>query len=184
MSELTRRTAAALVAVAVLTGCAAIPTSGGVHVGRPLSAVGGVGDVDVRVQPPPAQPGMSPTSVVRGFLRAVVNNDGDYEIARTFLSGRAAQSWSAAGTTTYDDGSAEVVGRRAGKSRIVDLGVERRGFIDERGEFMPRSGRLRSTFRLVRQRGEWRIDQLPGGVLLSTSDAQRAFRLGTVYFVA
>src|SRR3954451_2991369 len=108
MSELTRRTAAALVAVTVLAGCAAIPTSGGVHVGRPLSAVGGVGDVDVRVQPPQAQPGMSATDVVRGFLRAVVNNDGDYEIARTYLTGRAAHEWDTTGITTYDDGSVQM----------------------------------------------------------------------------
>ena len=168
----------------VLSGCANIPTSGEVHVGRPLSAVGGLGDVDVRVQPPQARPGMSPTDVVLGFVRAVVNNDGDYEIARSYLSARAAQTWDATGITTYDDGSVQIsAAQPSAKGRSVDLRVTRRGFIDARGEFTPRDGQLRTTFHLVRQRREWRIDQLPKGVLLSTSDAQRALRLATLYYV-
>jgi hypothetical protein len=168
----------------LLAGCASIPTSGTVHVGRPLSAAGGLGDVDVRVQPPQAHPGMSPTDVVLGFLRAVVNNDGDYEIARSYLTTHAAQSWNATGVTTYDDGSVQIAaGRPSAKGLVVRLQVARRGFVDARGEFSPSTGRLRETFRLVRQRREWRIDQLPNGVLLSTSDAQRALRLATLFYV-
>ena len=178
------RAVIALTAVALIAGCAEIPTTGAVHVGRPLSAVGGLGDVDVRVQPPQAHPGMSPTDVVLGFLRAVVNNDGNYEIARSYLSTHAAQTWNSAGVTTYDDGSVQIsADAPSGKGRIVELQVERRGFVDARGEFSPSTGRLQSTFRLVRQRREWRIDQLPNGVLLSTSDAQRALRLATLYYI-
>jgi hypothetical protein len=170
--------------VMVIVGCANIPTSGAVHVGRPLSAVGGLGDVDVRVQPPQARPGMSPRDVVLGFVRAVVNNDGDYEIARSYLTTHAAQTWNASGITTYDDGSVQIsAAQAAGKGRSVDLRVTRRGFIDARGEFTPRTGPLHATFRLERQRREWRIDRLPNGVLLSTSDAQRALRLATLYYV-
>src|SRR4051812_26405205 len=173
----------AVIAGALLvSGCASIPTSGAVHVGRPLSAVGGLGDVDVRVQPPQAQPGMSATDIVHGFLRAVVNNDGDYEIARSYLTDRAAQTWKTAGITTYDDGSVQISASSGpGRSR-VHLQALRRGFVDARGEFSPQAGRLRATFRLVRQHRDWRIDALPDGVLLSTSDAQRALRLATLYY--
>src|SRR3954468_18908523 len=110
MSERHRPHVAVVVAAfaVLLAGCADIPTSGAVHVGRPLSAVGGLGDVDVRVQPPQAQPGMSATDVVRGFLRAVVNSDGDYEIARSYLTDKASQTWKTAGITTYDDGSVQI----------------------------------------------------------------------------
>jgi hypothetical protein len=175
---------AVVVAALLLAGCASIPTSGTVHVGRPLSAVGGLGDVDVRVQPPQAHPGMSPTDVVLGFLRAVVNNDGDYEIARSYLTTHAAQTWNATGVTTYDDGSVQIAADRpVGKARVVRLQVARRGFVDARGEFSPSTGRLRASFHLTRQRREWRIDQLPSGVLLSTSDAQRALRLATLFYV-
>jgi hypothetical protein len=186
MSERGRRPVAAAIAVAalLLAGCAEIPTSGVVHVGGPLSAVGGLGDVDVRVQPPQAQPGVSPTDVVLGFLRAVVNSDGNYEIARSYLSTHAAQSWNATTITTYDDGSVEISAPRpSGRGRTVQLQVARRGFVDARGEFTPSTGTLHATLRLVRQRREWRIDSLPDGALLSTSDAQRALRLATLYYV-
>src|SRR5438309_1246389 len=142
----------ALVAVAaagmvLATGCAGIPASGVVHVGRRLSSTGGLGDVDVRVQPPQAQPGMTPTAVVLGFLRAVVNNDGDYEIARSYLTPRAAQTWQTNGITTYDDGSVDITpDRPSGKGRTVRLRVERRGFIDARGEFSPQAGARAKTF--------------------------------------
>src|SRR5205085_7035060 len=135
MSERHRPRVAVAVAAfaAVLAGCANIPTRGAVHVGRPLSAVGGLGDVDVRVQPPQAQPGLSSTDVVRGFLRAVVNSDGNYEIARSYLTSRAAQGWDATGITTYDDGSVQFsTTTDATKSRSVKLQVARRGFIDAR----------------------------------------------------
>src|SRR3954462_1287610 len=186
MSERHRPHVAVVVAAfaTVLAGCANIPTRGAVHVGRPLSAVGGLGDVDVRVQPPQARPGMSSTDVVRGFLRAVVNSDGNYEIARSYLTSRAAQGWDADCITTYDDGSVQLAATTDGnKSRSVKLQVARRGFIDARGQFSPQEGPLRATFRLVRSHGDWRIDKLPDGVLLSTSDTQRALRLATVYFV-
>ena len=184
MSDRSRFALVVVVAGALmLTGCADIPTRGAVHVGRPLSAVGGLGDVDVRVQPPQARPGMSVTDVVRGFLRAVVNSDGDYEIARSYLTSRAAQEWNASGITTYDDGSVELTENGASnRSRAVKLRVARRGFVDSRGEFSPQAGPLRTTFRLVRQHGEWRIDRLADGVLLSTSDGQRALRLATLFF--
>src|SRR4051794_6572006 len=175
--------AVAAAAAMLLAGCANIPTSGAVHVGRPLSAVGGLGDVDVRVQPPQAQPGMSANDVVRGFLRAVVNSDGDYEIARSYLTDKASQTWKTAGITTYDDGSAQIATTGGAARSRVDLQVARRGFVDARGEFSPQAGRLRTSFRLVRQHREWRIDQLHDGVLLSTSDAQRSLRLATLYYV-
>src|SRR3954447_5715299 len=127
---------------------------------------------------------MSSTDVVRGFLRAVVNSDGNYEIARSYLTSRAAQGWDATGITPYDDGSVQLATTTdAAKARSVKLQVARRGFIDARGQFSPQEGPLRATFRLIRQHGEWRIDKLADGVLLSTSDAQRALRLATLYFV-
>jgi hypothetical protein len=182
-----RRGVLAAVAVAALTavGCAGIPDHGSVQVGRELSAVGGLGDVDVRVLPPAALPGMTPIALVRGFLRAMVNHDGNYEIARSYLTPRAARGWdSNAGVTTYDDSGVRVdqTGRRAGAS-TVRFRAPLVGRIDGRGDFTPKSGEIRSTFQLVRASGQWRIDKLPGGALLSRLDAQRSFRLADVFYL-
>src|SRR4051812_41228001 len=162
--------------VLVLAGCAGIPHSGAVHVGRPVPAPGGLGDVDVRVLPAAAQPGLPPNDVVRGFLRAVVNADSNYDIARTYLTRRAATGWHAGGgVTTYDDSGVDIhLTGQGANTRTLQLRAPRVGVIDERGDFSPRGGRVRASFGVVRQDGEWRIDRLADGVLLSTFDAQRA----------
>lgn len=175
-----------LAAVAVLlSGCAGIPHGGAVHIGRPVPAPGGLGDVDVRVLPAAAQPDLLPTDVVRGFLRAVVNADGNYDIARTYLTKRAAAGWRAGeGLTTYDDSGVDIrLASRSATARSLQLRAPRVGVIDARGDFTPRGGEVRATFGVVRQDGEWRIDRLADGVLLSTFDAQRAFRPALVYYL-
>jgi hypothetical protein len=168
-----------------LSGCAGIPHGGAVHIGRPVPAPGGLNDVDVRVLPAAAQPGLVPTDVVRGFLRAVVNAGGNYDIARTYLTKRAAAGWRAGeGLTTYDDSGVDIrVAARSATSRSLQLRAPRVGVIDARGDFTPRGGDVRATFGVVRQDGEWRIDRLADGVLLSTFDAQRAFRPALVYYL-
>ena len=166
-------------------GCAGIPTGGPVQVGRALPPAGGLGDNDIRVLPPAPLPGMAPADIVHGFLRAMVNQDGDFEIARAYLTTHAAAIWDASSVvTTYDDSRVQVVETPpAGATRSVSLEAPRIGLIDRRGDFTPRTGIVRSTFQLQRQGGQWRIDKLPAGVLLSTLDAQRAFRLADVYYL-
>ena len=179
------RAVAAVAVAAATASCAGIPTGGLVHEGRVVRAVGAQSDPDVRVLPVPAQPNLRPLDVVHGFLRALVNADGDYEIARTYLTSRGSAAWrTGVGVTTYDDGTTSVRQTDVGPAtRTIELDVDRRGFIDSRGRYSPAGGRISSSFQLVRQHGEWRIDRLPRGVLLSTSDAQRAFRLRTLYFL-
>lgn len=174
-----------VVAALALTGCAGIPHGGAVHIGRPIPAPGGLDDVDVRVLPAAAQPGLPPSGVVRGFLRAVVNADSNYDIARTYLTRRAASSWHAGdGVTTYDDSGVDIsIAARGASSRTLQLRAPRVGAIDARGDFSPRGGRVSATFGVVRQNGEWRIDRLADGVLLSTFDTQRAFRPALVYYL-
>src|SRR5437868_12699741 len=82
--------AVVVLVVAALSGCAAMPTGGAVHLGRVLPAPGGLGDPDVRVLPPSWHPGLDPIGVVTGFLRAMVNDDDGYVIARTYLAAAAA----------------------------------------------------------------------------------------------
>lgn len=177
--------AALLLPALLVSGCAGMPSSGAVHLGRAVSVNGGLGDLDVRVLPPAPFPGMSPGEVVNGFLHALVNDDGDYLIARTYLTPAAAAGWDAgAGVTTYDDGSLRVtVPASGGARRTVTVTANRIGTVDRRGDYTPKPGTLALQLGLVRVRGEWRIDRLPAGVPVSTLDAQRSLRLADVYYV-
>ena len=46
----------------------------------------------------------------------------------------------------------------------------------------PPAAEFRTTFDLTKVDGEWRIEDLPQGLLLSQSDVDRAFRSFSVYF--
>jgi hypothetical protein len=169
---------------AVVTGCGGVPDGGGVHLGRALPAVGGADDAfdfDVKALPPPWRSGMSPDDVVSGFLRAVVNADGDYAIARSYLSSAAARSWDPTRSITMYD-ALHTMSAGSGGVRTVRLRAVRTGAVDDRGDFDPTRGSIDETIGVARLDGEWRIDRLPPGVLLSTLDAQRSIRLARVYY--
>jgi hypothetical protein len=171
----------------LVAGCAGVPASGPVHTGRLVAAGGGIdAEPDVRVLPQPPHPGMSPTDLVVGFLHALVDNDGGYETARQFLTRRAAAGWDPnAAVTTYDDSALRVsaVAGSTPTGRTVRISAPRFGVIDRRGDFTPEPSRVRETMQLVRVGGQWRIDRLPSGVLLTATDAERSYRLADVYYV-
>ena len=62
------------------------------------------------------------------------------------------------------------------------LRAVRTGAVDARGDFDPTRGAIDETVGLARIDGQWRIDRVPPGVLLSTLDAQRSIRLARVYY--
>jgi hypothetical protein len=168
--------AAAGFAVA-LAGCAAVPTSGSVHVGRALPAGGGLEPNDIAhvVASAPVS-GMSPKRIVTGFLNSLVDSDGNYAIARLYLAPGAV--WhTASGTTLYESTTTVRVG-----PRTVDVAVARVGTVDARGNYRVAPGTLHARFTVARSDGQWRISHLPPGILLSTSDADRTLQPAVIYF--
>src|SRR3954464_3364992 len=150
-------TAAAVVSV-LSAGCAGMPTGGAVHLGRALPAAGGLGDLDVRVLPPSWKAGLEPLAVVSGFLRATVNDDDNYAIARSYLTGSAAGRWHPSdGVTIYDEVGLRVAdaGADAAAHTTVRLNAPRIGRIDRRGDFVQQPGRVVAGFSVVRSDGSW-----------------------------
>ena len=175
----------ALIGAMVLGGCADMPSGGRVHLGRALPAPGGLGDPDVRVLPPAWRAGLDPIGVVTGFLRAMVNDDDHYAIARTYLAGAAGSRWRpGTGVTTYDAITLQRVDAASSASHsTVVLRTSRIGHVDQRGDYEPVPGPLVTSFAVTRAKDGWRIDRAPDGVLLRASDMQRSFIAATVYYL-
>jgi hypothetical protein len=168
-----------VVALVVLaSGCASVPTSGSIHLGRTVPGGVGLGSNELtHLIAPAPQAGMSPSGVVDGFLGALADSDGNYAVARQFLKPHA--SWRLDSPTTLYDNSTT---RRTGP-RTVQVVLHRAGVIDANGSFRVASGTLRENFALVRVGGQWRIARPPQGIALSTADAQRTLQPATVYFL-
>jgi Lipoprotein LpqB beta-propeller domain/Sporulation and spore germination len=172
----------ALLCLAAVTGCAAIPTSGPVRRG---AAVGGeLADTRVRVFAVPPRPGASPSEIVRGFLEASASSEGQAQrTARLYLSRSAQATWRPdAGIVVY--GNEDGFSFRATAPTAVVLTGPRIGDIDARGAYVgaPAGRTAQATYRLARDGGEWRIAALPDGLFLTRSELLREYRPVNLYF--
>ena len=120
-----RATAVAVLAGAVLAGCASIPTSGPIQQGVEVGIEGN--DQVIRVIARPPQPDMTPTQIVSGFLQASASFEGDHAVARQYLTREAAASWNPSSRVDVYDGVPTIVPDGVAD---VDLTATRVGSID------------------------------------------------------
>ena len=126
------------------------------------------------------QSGMSPVEVVRGFLDASASFDGDHAVAREYLTMQANEDWDTSDGVAIYDGVPELTS----SGQAVSLAASTTGRISPIGTFsVAEPGTSLSLgFWLTMVNGEWRISRLPQGLVLSSSDVDRAFRALNVYF--
>jgi hypothetical protein len=173
-----RGVAAAVVAL-VVGGCAGVPDSGPVKVGQPVAAAGGgLADATVREVPAAPLPGASPVQLVSGFLRAMVDADSGYGIARSYLSPDA--DWNSdVGITVYTEPYRL---KRSARGTVI-VHADRIGVLGPHGVYRVDPGRITRRFGVVRRDGQWRISKLAEGVLLSSDDAGRLLQPAALYFL-
>ena len=161
---------AAVMALA-LGACADIPTSGPVT--EVSATTQGRG---VQIAPEPPQKGMAASRIVEGFLQAMADPSGDYQVARQYLTSSARDAWGPKQGTVIYDGWVEAVGDG------MELRGTTRGVLDTAGRFAVSRESLSHDFGLVQEAGEWRISAPPQGVLLSSYIFARSYTAARSYF--
>lgn len=176
----------------LLAGCGSMPDSGDVS---PVKA-SNPGDSQVRVYPVSPRENAEPDEIVNGFLEAMTGDDPGFATARTYLTKKAAGEWKPEESTTVL--MAAPVSRRVRsgiretQERLVySLHGEQIATVDSRHAYQP-VGRAKyaGAIQLVQAPGpdgkgkEWRIDNLPPGLLLGESDFQRNYRSVNTYYFA
>ncbi|WP_380167526.1 LpqB family beta-propeller domain-containing protein [Jannaschia sp. R86511] len=179
---MTRRALPALLAALLLalTGCVSVPTSGRVEAGGDVNQQGARSALRVTAAGPAA--GADERQLVEGFLAAVAGLD-DFTVAREFLAPEAADWRPTERTVVYEDlpTFSPAVTDGDGATVSVRAGVVAR--IDESGRYVEQRPAVEElTFRLTRVAGEWRIAELPPGVLVSEVDRDRVLSPFGVYF--
>jgi Lipoprotein LpqB beta-propeller domain/Sporulation and spore germination len=169
-------------ALAVLSGCASIPTSGPVEQRGEVRTERDAPFVRVLAKGP--SEGMTQTDVVEGFLRASASFDDDHAVARSFLAPETANAWDPSqGAVIYaDDADRKVIDRQG---NVLQLRARKVATITSRGEYAAAAtdSVAKATFSLRRVEGQWRIADLPDGLLLTPLDVDRSYRSFDLYFL-
>jgi Lipoprotein LpqB beta-propeller domain/Sporulation and spore germination len=201
-----------LVALAAgLSACATIPTTGPVLSGNQINGdprdgvSGGSG-----LLPDGPAPGADPVGVVSGFLQAAAGFAGYHRVARAFLTPQRALTWqpdasvqiyprrdslrikkvgepkpaSTAEPTVTPQAGGGAVDVPADQITKVTVHTPIDAEIDQDGRYSPAPpGRIITvTFSLIHAHGEWRITDLPNGILVGRNVFDVSFRSFPVYF--
>lgn len=179
MRDLLMRACTAIVALALLAGCAGIPSGGGVIEGRSLTETDS-GDFDFFPLGP--VPGASQEEILRGFVAAFTGSAGDYAKAREFLSADFADQWSPRADVTVR-GSVERYSQVAPDA--IEYLVNADATVDPSGSYQRNDVTEQRTLRyqFVKQDGEWRIDIAPDGIVLSDGLFRSLFDQQVLYFL-
>ena len=166
----------------LLAGCVSIPTTGRVVAGGDVGQQGARAALRVTAAGPAE--GADEREVVEGFLAAVAGLD-DFSVAREFLAPEALQ-WRP-GDQTVVHADVAVPGptvRTSDGVATVPVQVDVVARIDEAGRYVEQAPTPEQlSFDLVQVDGEWRIADLPSGVVVSQVDAARVLTPFEVYFL-
>jgi hypothetical protein len=174
-------TAALALVVVLVSGCAALPTSGTPeHAKTPPPPGGGISQCcGLFVEPP--QPGWSPSTVVSNFLLASSKSANNYQAARQYLTQSASKAWHPGPQVVILSGTPSVIplGHVNGPGGTTSTQVEANGpelaTLNSSGQYIQAASGKQTpheVFTLQIQKGVYKINTLPPGhesALLLTS---------------
>ena len=160
---------------ALLAGCVRMPTSGPV-----VESEGTSGSQDapgISFDPRPPQAGQATGEVVEGFFEAMKATPVSVSVARQFLSREAAEAWvPEQQIITY----AELGDPTAGTSVRVQL--DDVNTYDARGAWQRTRGGTTLSIGLVKEDGEWRIDEVPDALIVPDTWFDDWYERASLYY--
>lgn len=170
---------AATVLVAVLVGCASIPTSGTVNAGVPRPPDQ---SVDLEVLPRGPQAGQTQQQILEGFIEAAASPRGNYEIAREYLTPAFAGEWGSDAGTIIDvlaDRGFSQLGENAIRAQVVPSGS-----LAPNGQYLEAAttAPVQREYGFEQVDGEWRISRAPEGLLIDETTFRLVYRDYTLAF--
>lgn len=180
-----RATAYVGVCAVLLAGCASMPDNGDMRDVQSTPRQ----DSQVRVFALPPAEDAEPQEIVQGFLEALTSDDLDYETARKYLTGDALEKWDPGVSTTVLAEAPTPYTQVTGERPEVDeyryeLSGKKVARVDGQHAYTPTSGEYRRTVHLTRVKDtkQWRIDELPQGLVLGRSDFERNYKSINKYY--
>jgi spore germination protein GerM len=161
-----------------LAGCVGIPSSGGVTAGGVITEKD---DFPFAVLPSGPQVDSTPAEILTDFMQAETSPEGNYQIARQFLTASAAESWNPntsvlirEGSGTMNDTDPSTIAYSVStKASVNSFGLYSEDLTQSTQEL---------TFSFSQVKGQWRISKLEDGTVVSRDNFDAAFDAHALYF--
>ncbi|MBO0852805.1 MAG: MtrAB system accessory protein LpqB [Nocardia sp.] len=160
----------------LLAGCANLPDS---------SAPQALGTLDHQTTssgPHPPVAGRDPDLLLHDFLEATADPTDHHKTARQYLSTAAAQSWDDSAGTVVVDKPDTLRESRSESTATYQIRARKVGQLGADGTYSPVDDLLESRIEMTRVDGEWRIDNLPSGVVIDSNAFYKSYRRYAVNF--
>lgn len=179
-------TVLAVFGLLLTAGCAAMPADGSPERVEPPKG-GDAGNLQVRVIPVPPHRGEDPLALLAGFLDASNADEAGapYATAKSYLTDEAAKRWLPDAGVAVLAGNPEWSGTLPAPGDAgfdVTLTGSQVAQVDGGGTYRAVAGdSYQQTFTFVKEtggpdRGEWRIDQLPNGLIIDQTNFKNGYR--------
>ncbi len=179
---MTRRLVGLVLALSLLGGCVSLPSGGSVST-RPADGPVGEGAGTFDYTPAGPRRGAPPQNIVYDFLRAMEAAPQSTAVAREYLTDEARARWfPERSTLVYDT---QVLDASTGGEGAYVLRLDGTYRLDDRGSWLGRAGGddgIDYGLSLVRQRGEWRIDNPPDSLLVTRQHFESRYQQYLLYF--
>jgi len=172
--------AAVVLAAVVLAGCTGIPRSSGVNEGGEIA---GPASAEIDFLPSGPQPDANPSAILRGFIEAASSPQNDFAIARQFLTAGAGDTWDPGAMTLVDSG---VRPSRELSESSISMNIDASAVLDAEGRFTQQQTPVQvdATYTFERRAGQWRISNLPPGIVIDRTTFLQVFRQTSLYFLS
>lgn len=164
---------------ALVTGCASLPQNSTPQV------LGSVNRNPGKASPAPPPPNAEPAQLLDGFFSASADSTNRHLAARGYLTPRASAGWDDFSSVTIIDKPDVLPQLRTSDRAEYGIRAQRKGRLTPDGVFAPADGVYDARIVLVRHDGQWRIDELPAGIVLQESlfMERERFRRTPLYFL-
>ncbi len=173
------------------TGCVSMPSGGAPQ--RLEVSQNAADGLQVHVYPVAPHKGESPKDLLAGFLDSSNADQANYDTAKQYLTVVAARNWKPDAGVVVLAGAPNPIGLPPGDNdTTVQLTVSGKQVagLDEQHSYQARSGDdYKRTFTFVKEsdgpdRGEWRISDLPDGLIVDQTNFKNTYKPVHRYFFA
>ncbi|WP_416956513.1 GerMN domain-containing protein [Nocardioides sp. T5] len=169
------RTASAVLVASLLAGCVQMPTSGPVEESEGTGVTEDVPGISFDPRPP--QTGQATSEIVDGFFEAMTATPVSARVARQFLSREAAEAWvPEQQIITYSE-LGDVTAGTSVRVPLTDVNL-----YDARGAWQRTRAGATMSIGLVKEDGEWRIDEVPDALIVPESWFDDWYERASLYY--